>query len=322
MNRSPPAAAPSTPAPISVASVPISSAIGPVSANETGISPAETNQSRLDTRPSISDGTRVCMSAFHTTIPTVFRAKPTKENTNSCQGAPAIANPAVEQRAERPADVHHGHVAARGAEAAHEQRRRDPAQAARRHDRSERGGTAAEVVADQVRQQHLERAVAHEQEERRAGERRPQPWARADEREALAQLLPGRRAHAPDARLRRHEAHRDGRRRERERVHHEGRPHVEPRDQEAPERRAREAQPHGLHQLLERARLEDVLLRHHVRHDRRERRGEERVAHAVQRRPARPRATAPSTPASASAARPPTATTRRTSATIMSSLRS
>ena len=79
-----------------MASVPISSAIGPVSANETGISPATTNQSRLDTRPSISDGTRVCMSAFHMTIPTVFRAKPTKENTNSCQGAPAIANPAVE----------------------------------------------------------------------------------------------------------------------------------------------------------------------------------------------------------------------------------
>ena len=69
-----------------MASVPISSAIGPVSANDTGISPADTNQSRLDTRPSISEGTRVCISAFQTTIPTVFSAKPTKENDEQLPG--------------------------------------------------------------------------------------------------------------------------------------------------------------------------------------------------------------------------------------------
>ena len=68
-----------------------------MSANETGSSPIDTNQSRLDTRPSISGGTRVCISVFHTTIPAVFSGEATKENTHSCQAAPAIAKPAVEQ---------------------------------------------------------------------------------------------------------------------------------------------------------------------------------------------------------------------------------
>ena len=57
--------------------------------------------------------------------------------------------------------------------------------------------------------------------------------------------------------------------------------HTDHRDREAADRRAREPQPDGLDHLIQRVRLNELACRNHVRHDRTERRPEERFADRV-----------------------------------------
>jgi hypothetical protein len=64
-------------------------------------------------------------------------------------------------------------------------------------------------------------------------------------------------------------------------VHEERDPDVEDGDQQAPERRSREAQADRLHQLPQGVGLKELIAWHHVRHDRREGRLKERLAEAV-----------------------------------------
>ena len=100
--------APRIPASASVVRAPNSSAAGPVIAKESGTRPIETNQSKLDTRPSISGGTSVFSSVFHTTMPAVAHPKETNAIAHICHAAPAIANPM--SRAVPTPQAHHMNV--------------------------------------------------------------------------------------------------------------------------------------------------------------------------------------------------------------------
>src|SRR6266545_1070147 len=75
---------PAIPAANSVFEAPNDAATGPVRANETGTRPADANQSRLETRPSMSPGTRRWSSVRHTIPPEAEKPKRTTLASIAC----------------------------------------------------------------------------------------------------------------------------------------------------------------------------------------------------------------------------------------------
>ena len=83
----------------------MASATGPASAIDTGIRASETKKSRLDTRPSMADGTRRCSRVPHSTWP-LEKANPTTnratdhhpELVRSTRPRPAGADPTPQQQ--------------------------------------------------------------------------------------------------------------------------------------------------------------------------------------------------------------------------------
>src|SRR5918996_4476526 len=184
------AGTPRTPAPMSVGPTPTASAIGPVRANETGISETETSQSRLETRPSRQVGTRRCMRVAQTTSPAVKLAPPTKLAAMACQRSVASPYGAAAAIEIVPRDVHEAHVPPREASLADDERGEDRADAAGCEDEAEVVGAAAELVLDDVRDEHLVRPDEEEEPKGRGGEGPPEPHVRAHELEAFCELAP------------------------------------------------------------------------------------------------------------------------------------
>ena len=142
---------------------------------------------------------------------------------------------------------------------------------------------AAEVVLDDVGQQHL--GGAHEQQvgDRGGGERRPEPRVTADVAHAGPQIA---REGAGAGHVLRPLGHReDGGRRgeEGERVEREGHAGARDRDEHAADRRPDQAQRDRTHEVVERVGLGELVGRQDLRRDRVERRAEERAARAVHR---------------------------------------
>ena len=175
---------------------PSNSATGPVSANESGVSPIETNQSRLDTRPSISRR----HERVHQRVPDDHADRAEAEGDEGDHAhLPGRAR-------DREADVEHDR---RTSTRSHEgdvatgERRCGSGSGGDDRARAAAASTVPKVAAspprsllDDVGQQHLERPVADEQEERA-------PTSVAHSQRARARRRSPRRGLAHERRARR-----------------------------------------------------------------------------------------------------------------------
>ena len=162
------------------------------------------------------------------------------------------------------------------------------AEAAEGEHETEVTGRAAELVANAVRDEHLDGAPVREQEHGRGQKRRPEPGVCPDERDSLAQVaqhgrsafahLPLDRPAAPDQE--------DGRRRDEKShgVEKECLAGTEAGHDPTAQRGADEQEAERPDELVERVGLEQEGARDDLGDDRRERGAEERLAEAEHRR--------------------------------------
>ena len=187
------------------------------------------------------------------------------------------------ERRERPGPVHRGDVSSRLSAASHPDRGADGAETTRREDEPERQRRGAEVVLDDVGEQHLGGAEEDEIRDGGRAERAPEPDALANEAQPLLDRYERRGVRLVTlGHTRPDRGHCHERRSERGRVDGKGEPRTDG-DQSAPEERACEAERDRPNELVERVRRGQVLDRQQVRHDGLEGRREERRSDPVER---------------------------------------